>query len=637
MKIGCRNRITVLLAFAAFSSGCATSNLSYLTGQNEARAEVLATGNQFYDAAGVYIGLATRVTGPERDRLTLLAVEQWLLAGDGRRARNALSQVERPSNGELLWLWMADAAALLLWEGNHSGALSLLDPLTKETLPANHRARVDALLADSWFQKGEPLKAVHLYIRRESRLNDLNAINSGHIRLWAQLRVGDVQTLREAAEMADDPIARGWLALAAIANSTGQRGMGWRNGVARWQVANRNHPAGNILSDLSVPEDSLLNYPRQIALLLPLSGDNGAAGNAIKNGFLGAYFAAVDGIENRQIIRAYDVNVEGGVQRAYTQGMEEGADFFVGPLLRQNVAKLGSKEVLPVPVLSLNYLADGWMVPPGLYQFALSPEDEAAAVATRALDDHKFHAVTLVPANEWGRRVQTAFATQFEKIDGTILDYSNYEPLAQDFSFEIEALMGLSDSIERYQRLRTNVGQPLQFDPRRRQDIDFVFLAADSKVGRLIKSQLKFHYSGELPVYSTSFIFSMDGKSNSDLNGVMFADAPWVVAPPPWIADFPKAYGEYWPAERRLARLHAMGYDAYHLVGALFNARDGNIGEIPGATGHLFMHTDGRIHRRLAWAQFERGKPTPLPTRYERQRIFEELRPVNLKGTQFDR
>ena len=105
----------------------------------------------------------------------------------------------------------------------------------------------------------------------------------------------------------------------------------------------------------------------------------------------------------------------------------------------------------------------------------------------------------------------------------------------------------------------------------------------------------------------------MDGRSDSDLNDVKFADAPWIISPPAWIADYPQIYGEYWPTERRLSRLHAMGYDAYHLVGALFNAGEDGIDEIVGATGRLFQTTDGRIHRKLAWAQFERGEPVALP------------------------
>jgi outer membrane PBP1 activator LpoA protein len=105
----------------------------------------------------------------------------------------------------------------------------------------------------------------------------------------------------------------------------------------------------------------------------------------------------------------------------------------------------------------------------------------------------------------------------------------------------------------------------------------------------------------------------MDGRSNSDLNGIRFADTPWIIAPHSWIRYLPDVYREYWPEERRLGRLHAMGYDAYHLVAPLFAARNGAMPEIDGATGVLFLDANGRVHRRLAWAEFRRGEPVPLP------------------------
>jgi outer membrane PBP1 activator LpoA protein len=619
-------RIVALIAMVFVLNGCATSDFGGFGGsQNERRAESLAAEGRYDDAAGAYIGLASEASGAERDRLTLLAIEQWLFAGDGRRAKNALSQIPTPASGELLWLWSADAAALSLWEGRPDRALSLLEPLSRQPLPARHRARVEALRADAWFQKGEPLRAVDLYIQRENWLDDQRSIDASRERLWAGLKLADTQALKDASSLAFDPVARGWLSLAALANSTGQQGIGWGNGVIRWQEAYIDHPATGVLTDLSLPEDSLLNYPRQIALLLPLSGDNASAGNAIKNGFLGSYFSAVGGIENQQQIHIYDVNAEDGVTGAYSRAVLDGAEFVVGPLLRRSVTELASELLLPVPVLSLNYLSSDILPPPGFYQFALAPEDEAASAAERAIGDQGKRAVALIPANDWGRRVLASFATEFEGLGGTLLEYRSYEPNNQDFSFEIENLMGLSESVQRYQRLRANIGGPLQFDPRRREDIDFVFLAADAKAGRLIKSQLKFHYSGDLPVYSTSFIYSMDGRSDSDLNNVMFADAPWVVAPPAWIADYPSIYAQYWPAEKRLTRLHAMGYDAYHLVGELFNAREGRMDEISGTTGRLFLTTDGRIHRRLAWARFERGQPVPLPDNNNLQDMFDDF------------
>lgn len=621
-------RSALLLICALILSACATTDFGGFGGESgEQRARTLAENGRHDDAAGAYIGLATNVGGIERDRLTLLAVEQWLFARDGRRARNALRTVATPAGGELLWLWSADSAALALWDGNPDEALAILEPLSGQPLRDDHRTRVEALRADAWFQKGDPLRAVDLYIQRENWLDDERSIEANRQRLWTGLMVANVQDLRDASSVTNDSTIRGWLTLAALANSTGQQGIGWGNGLIRWQDEYIDHPAIVVLSDLSLPEDSLLNYPRQIAILLPLSGNSEAAGNAVKNGFLGAYFSAVSGVDSEQQIRIYDVNAEGGVVGAYSDAVLNGAEFVVGPLLRRNVAELASELLLPVPVLSLNYLADDRPSPPGFFQFALAPEDEAASAAQRAIENDAVRAIALVPANDWGRRMVTSFATEFEGLGGELLEYRSYEQNSQDFSFEIENVLALSQSVQRYQRLRANIGGPLQFDPRRRQDVDLVFLAADAKAGRLIKSQLKFHYAGDLPVYSTSFIYSMDGRSDADLNGVMFADAPWVVAPPAWIADYPEVYGEFWPAEKRLTRLHAMGYDAYNLVGELFNSRNFPMDEIVGATGRLFLTTDGRVHRKLAWAQFERGQPTALPDMYESQGLFEEQVP----------
>ena len=102
----------LLLSLAIVAvAGCATSDFSGWPGtQSERRAETLARNGQFQDAASVYIGLAGRAAGQEHDRLTMLAVEQWLNAGDERRARNALREVSVPASGELLWLWSANTA-----------------------------------------------------------------------------------------------------------------------------------------------------------------------------------------------------------------------------------------------------------------------------------------------------------------------------------------------------------------------------------------------------------------------------------------------------------------------------------------------------------------------------------------------
>ncbi len=604
--------IAALLIAVAMLGGCETTG-GFASLSGEARADRLALEGEHTDAARTYIGLASEAIGVERDRLTMLAVEQWLYAGDIERARTAFGTINRPTGGELAWLWVTTTASFALYDGDADRALGLLEPLSRQPLPLNHRLRVEALRADAWFQKGDSMRAVELMLQRENWLDGRREIEANRERLWLGLRTGNPQELRAAAELALDPIVRGWLSLGSLAASTGGQGIGWSNGIVRWRDQYPNHPAFAIVEDLQLPDLVLTSYPRQIALILPLSGNAASAGSAIQHGFLGAYFASAGGLDDRQTVRVYDVNAEGGASAAYAAAVQDGAEFVVGPLLRRDVNELANDILVPVPVLTLNYLPDDTLAPPGLYQFALAPEDEAVSAAERAIADGHLRALALVPNNRWGRRVFESFATHFEALGGTVLDYRSYTTGNPDFSNTIEDLMALSGSVNRYQRLRANIGGPLQFDPRRRQDAEFIFLGADAASGRLLKSQLKFHYSGDLPVYSTSSIYSMDGRSDSDLNGIMFADTPWIIQPQPWIAEMPDMFAEYWPEQRRLGRLHAMGYDAYHLVGSLFAVRGGRMDEVDGATGTLYLDYDGQVHRRLAWAQFQGGAAVALP------------------------
>jgi outer membrane PBP1 activator LpoA protein len=409
----------VILAMSLFAlSACDTTGIGEVGGSAESRAERLARNGDHADAASAYMGLAVDASGSERDRYTLLAVEQFLDAGDVTRARSAFNGVTRPTSGSLVPLWNTDRAALYLYNGDADAALALLEPMSRQSLSRRDRLRVEALRADAWIQKQEPARAVELMTQRETWVEDRLGIEQNRTRLWQGLLVSSPTTLRNAADKATDPVIRGWLTIGSIAVSTGRQGVGWSNGVVRWRNENPTHPAMMILGELDLPEHLLLEYPRQIALLLPLSGNAASAGKALQNGFLGAYFATAFGLDDRQVVRIYDVNSEGGASAvnseggasaAYATAVADGAEFVVGPLLKRNVTELANDILVPVPVLTLNYLADDTLAPPGLYQFALAPEDEAMSAAQRALGDgHEYGVALLRPSSkDWVARFST--------------------------------------------------------------------------------------------------------------------------------------------------------------------------------------------------------------------------------------
>lgn len=606
-------RNLALVCLSLVLTACAGTNLGSWSGQSETRAESLASDGRFSDAAAMYIGLAGNQQGIERDRLTLLAIQQWLDANDVIRAQNAFRRISKPTGGDALRIWQMDQAALYLIATRPEDALLILEPMSKEGLSLKFRSRVDALRADAQFQRRDPVRAIEILTHRESWLNDSRSISENRNRIWAGLLVTDGPTLRRSISLTSDTEVRGWLTLASLAASTNQTGSVWSSGVEQWQQSNFNHPALSVIGKQSETAIIDLDRPRQIALLLPLSGAAETAGIAIRDGFFGAYFSSQPDPLDSQTIRVYDT-ASLGASNAYNQAISDGAQFVIGPLLKKDVATLAAEPVLPVPVLALNYLPDDLSAPPQFYQFALAPEDEASSAAQRVILEGQTRGVALIPNNDWGRRVLSSFATELENSGGTLLEYRSYPVGSQDFSVEIEGLMHLSDSVQRYRRLRANIDQPLQFESRRRQDTEFIFLATDANVGRLIKPQLRFHYSGDLPVYSTSSIYAIDGHSNTDLNGIMFADVPWIIEPGNQFAGLPNLYRDSWPEKQQLARLQAMGYDAYQLAPALFSNLVGPIPEISGGTGQLRLDSSGRVHRRLSWAQFKRGQPVALPS-----------------------
>ena len=72
-------------------------------------------------------------------------------------------------------------------------------------------------------------------------------------------------------------------------------------------------------------------------------------------------------------------------------------------------------------MLALNALPNDARGPDNLYQFALSPEDEARATARRILADGLKRGVALSPSGEWGTRVSTAFNQEFLAGGGVLL------------------------------------------------------------------------------------------------------------------------------------------------------------------------------------------------------------------------
>ena len=156
-----------------------------------------------------------------------------------------------------------------------------------------------------------------------------------------------------------------------------------------------------------------------------------------------------------------------------------------------------------------------------------------------------------------------AFSARFSQLGGTLFGTQSYPPDATDFSVSITRLLNLDQSQYRKDQLAGLLGTRLQFEPRRRQDIQFIFLAAHANDAKLIRPQLQFYRAINVPVYSTSQVYQPGDPADPDLDGITFDDMPWALETSGAAADTSKAVASLWPNNfSGNSRLYALGFDA---------------------------------------------------------------------------
>ncbi|MGQ9425947.1 penicillin-binding protein activator [Gilvimarinus sp. F26214L] len=434
--------------------------------------------------------------------------------------------------------------------------------------------------------------------------------------IWQSLMAlseAELAALDSNPEITRSPVLRGWAELAVLSKNNAADIERQESLIDDWIARRPEHPASQRLpSDLQLLKQLVEEQPRQVALLLPLNGDYERAGKAVRDGFLAAYYHAKDQNSYVPQIRIFDTNSD-DFNAVYDLAVQDGAELIVGPLRPEYLDELHLRPNLPVPTLALNYAANPFGLPDQLYQFSFEVEDEARQVAARAwLEGHRY-ALVLVPQTERGERSARAFREAWTELGGTIVNQSYYAD-PRDYSGVVESALLVDESKARARALRQRLGGSLRFEtPRRRQDVDFVFMAADAAAGQLLKPTLAFHYAGGLPVYSTSSIFAADEglRTSRDLNGIRFITLPWHFDNSSSVKSAVERYAD--PAPSYL-RLYAMGVDAYRLYPRLKQLERVQGTRFYGQTGVLALTPERKVQREQVWAQIISGRAEPLPT-----------------------
>jgi len=507
-------------------------------------------------------------------------------------------------------------AKIALAENKPAAALKALKVETSDNTPADLAAELHLLRADAYLRSGNLIEAVRERVMREPFLLDLNQIPDNQKIIWQTLMLISEHALQQLRIDPPPDELSGWLELAGIAKASQAQPFNIDQMVADWRLRYpRHHVSQEIIDSLLARKLEEIRRPNTIALILPLTGPYEKPAAALRDGFLAAYYGRKNQTYN-PMVHIYDAGTNiSDIKNIYAQAVNEGAEFIVGPLNKETVNNLTASTRITVPTLTLNYNESPGKMMDNLYQFGLAPEDESRQLAERAWLDGHNEALAILPEGEWGQRVFQAFSENWQQLGGTVLEQQLYPSEQNDFSAQIRTILNLDESEGRHESLEKLLHEKLKFEPRRRQDVDFIFMAAFPRQARLIRPQLKFHYAGNIPVYATSHIFT--GKRNQhtdrDMDDVIFGDMPWVFYTSGTAPSLQQNINRQWPEESaQFTRFFALGIDAYNLIPHLNHLKTYPYERYNGETGILSLDGHNRIFRQISWARFKNGIPRPL-------------------------
>ncbi|WP_086930011.1 penicillin-binding protein activator [Agarilytica rhodophyticola] len=448
--------------------------------------------------------------------------------------------------------------------------------------------------------------ALHLLLEEGSEESQDN-----QDQLWQTLMELPFTDLKLESQIQSEMLAKGWYTLARLSKDNQTNLRNQISAVESWMLNWPEHPASlRLPGDLQLLQQLENDQPGQIAILLPFSGRFEAVSAAIRDGIMAAYYEAANQSNILPDLRVYDTT-SADINEIYDEATLQGAELIIGPLEQSKIAQLAQREALPIPTLALNRLAENNEMIEGLFQFGLPLEDEVEQVAEQAWRDGHRRAMILSSRTSNGDRSVKSFSERWLELGGEIINDYRYNSQS-GYSNLIKNAVKVQDSENRKKQVRSIIGKSINFEPRRRKDIDFIFLYSQASQARQLKPTLAFHYAGGIPVYAIKDIFNgqNDPKRDKDLNQIRFTTLPWF-----FDSESPEKKAITQSSQSTNYQFfYALGVDAYHIHPRLRQLKLIKQAHFYGTTGKLRLDEQQRIKREQVWAQFVKGIATPMVT-----------------------
>jgi outer membrane PBP1 activator LpoA protein len=269
-------------------AGCAIApqpKLSESEQQQLATAQDLERRQQIDAAIATWRTLATTAPQPLASRFALRPVELLIDAGRVDDAEQALAalpieQIAPEEQDRRLAL----QAQIALEKGKTFEALSNL-PEPTEQMATDLKARILGISAQGLAQIGQPLASVRTRVEREPLLTDVDAITK-------TLSTIPGPELEQALSEQPGAGLRGWLELSISSRRAQFDPAALQQVVAAWMQRYPAHPAADtfVFFLLEQAKQAAIR-PKQIALLLPLSGRLAEAGRSVMQGLFSAWYS----------------------------------------------------------------------------------------------------------------------------------------------------------------------------------------------------------------------------------------------------------------------------------------------------------------------------------------------------------
>ncbi|EJY8330501.1 penicillin-binding protein activator [Cronobacter sakazakii] len=320
-------------------------------------------------------------------------------------------------------------------------------------------------------------------------------------------------------------------------------------------------------------------------------------------------------------IKIYDTSSQ-SITQILAQAQQDGASLVVGPLLKESVDGV-LKSGTPLNVLALNQ-PETVQNRPNVCYFALSPEDEAADAAAHIWQEGKRAPLLLVPYSALGDRVTKAFADRWTQLGGgTVLQqkFGSVNELKMNINGGTGiALTGSPVAASLPQQQPVTIGglsipappTDAQITAGTSGNVDAVYILATPSEIALIKPMIAMRagsHSGAT-LYASSR--SAQGGSGPDfrleMEGLEFSDIPMLTGGNPALMQQALAAVNN---DYSLARLYAMGVDAWSLANHFSQMRQVPGFQLSGNTGALSATQDCVINRKLTWLKYQQGQLVP--------------------------